>query len=311
MNWHKFNSNFPNLGNQLWNDSEIYLNDNNLKPDWVETSAEFTEFHVRRNKDTLLIVIGESWTYGESLRGIATAIKSYNLTSQLMNCFGAKMALTMDVDYYQYAVPGNCNFYMFTELPRILEHVSKFNYKKVYVCIQLTEPGREEAIGNKLVDTRLKTFYDKSQPKITFEKWLERYDSTFFEWYNDIINQYKVKCNIVDAILWKNFCKTITNVRYPTFKVIEQSWIQHSARISGQQLDMPEFYSIGWMAGIKEDHSNHISFDNRHLDHEIDIIEQSNNFLMTSQYHCPHPKEISHMAWAQYLLNQTGWVNGV
>ena len=88
MNWYKEVGATPSG----FNNSEILLNDINLKPRWVEIPARFSEFHVKRKKDSLLIVIGESWTYGESLTNVATAIKKYNLYSQLSSCFGPRMA---------------------------------------------------------------------------------------------------------------------------------------------------------------------------------------------------------------------------
>jgi hypothetical protein len=312
MNWYKFDYIIPEQTYQIWTDSNsILINDENLKPDWVKIPAEYSEFHVNRNKDSLLIVVGESWAYGESLRGIATALQRYNLVSQLSSCFGARMALMMGTDYYQYAVPGNCNFYMFQELPRILEHVSTMGYKQVYICMQMTEPGREHAIANKLEDTPLQNFYTNFSSKITFNKWIQQYDEVFFKWFDSIILKFKDKINIKDAILWKNFCSTNTNDRYNSFRVIEQSWIQYSARTMGYKIDMPQIYSVGWLATMQEQYNKQISFDTNFLMNQLDIIEKSNNFLKGNPQHHPHPTELAHMLWAQYLTKQAGWINDI
>lgn len=312
MNWYKFNQEIPEQPHQIWSDSNsILINDENLKPDWVSVPVEYSEFHVKRNKDSLLIVVGESWAYGESLQGIATGLQHYNLVSQLTSCFGARMALEMGTDYYQYAVPGNCNFYMFQELSRILEHVSTLNYKQVYVCMQMTEPGREHTIAYKLKDTPLQNFYTNTSSKITFEKWIQQYDYSFFKWLDSIISKFKDKINIKDAILWKNFCSTNTNNRYDSFKVVEQSWIQYSARFMGYKLDMPQIYSVEWLASMQEQHNKQIEFDTSFLTTQLDIIEKSNNFLKRNPHHRPHPTEISHMLWAQYLTKQAGWINDI
>jgi hypothetical protein len=310
VNW---SNAFVNIENQkkLWgSEIEVLVNDQNLKPDWVTTPALNSEFFIRRKKEKLLIVIGESWTYGESLKDVSTGLKRYSLSSQVAGCFGARMALMMDVDYYQYAVPGNCNFYMFQELSRILDYVSTLGYNNVYVCMQMTEPAREMPISQKLINTPLNVLY-KGTEKISFKKWLTQYDEIFFKWFDQIVNSYKEKCNIVDAVIWKNFCSTNTDRRYESFKLVEQSWIQYSARIMGQDLGMPEFYSIGWLASMQELHSNRIIFDIAYLNNQIDIIEQSNNFLTNNPYHYPHPNETAHMLWAQYLIKQVGWVNGI
>ena len=46
---------------------KILKNDNNIKPPHINQSTQNTEFWVKRNKKECTVVIGESWTYGESL----------------------------------------------------------------------------------------------------------------------------------------------------------------------------------------------------------------------------------------------------
>lgn len=282
--------------------NEVWLNDKNLKPDWVEHPARFTEFHVKRNKENLLVVIGESWTYGESLNGIATASKKYSIRSQLTYGFGANMALALDTDYYQYAVPGNCNFYMFNELSRIIPRLKTLGYKKIYLCLQMTEPGRERAITDKLKDHPLDYLYNKITP-MTFDRWLQLYDELFFRQYDKVLKEN----NIDHAILWKNFCSTNTDTREYSFDIIETSWIKHSASLMGIELMMPKFYSIGWLADFKNDYEKILSFDNAMLSKQIDIIEVSNAYLGTSPRHRHHPNEVAHLLWSQYLLIKSGW----
>lgn len=312
MNWYKYDQILPYQLNQLWSDSvSILLNDDNLKPDWVEFPAKYTEFHVKRNKKSLLIVIGESWAYGESFEGVGTGIQRYNFVSQLSSCVGARMALMMNADYYQYAVPGNCNFYMFQELSRILAHVSMMNYQQIYICMQMTEPGREKAIGNKLLGSPLQNFYNNIPPNMSFEKWIQNYDETFFKWLDDIILQFNDKIKIKETILWKNFCSTNTHHRYQSFKIVEQSWIQYSARTMGVELKMPQVYAVGWIAAMQEEYKKNLYFDTKFLTEQLDIIEESNNFLKNNPYHYPHPNSTAHFLWAQYLIKTAEWVNGI
>lgn len=305
MNWYKLNV-IDSTKYSLCTDAEIFLNDENLKPDWVEQPAMFTEFHVRRKKKDLLLVIGESWTYGESLPSIATGIGKYDINSQLRNCFGAKMALAMGTDYYQYAVPGNCNFYMITELRRILNYVSTLGYETIYLCFQLTEPGREKAIQIKLEGHPLDYLYNKLT-KMSFDEWFKKYDEIFFDEYNSIVKQY----SNVKAVLWKNFCKSNFFREDYSFKIIKDSWIRVSARFFNVDLSMPKFYSIGWLATMQEEYGKLLTFDDADLLKQIDIIERSNDYVSTSPRHRHHPDEVSHNLWAQYLLLKTGWVDDI
>jgi len=68
---------------------------------------------------------------------------------------------------------------------------------------------------------------------------------------------------------------------------------------------------VGWMADMKENYSKTIEFDIEFLTQQLDIIEQSNQFLLNNENHCPHPDEISHALWAQFLLSNAGWNNAI
>ena len=288
--------------------AKVYLNDENLKPSWVNHPAKYTEFYIKRRKNTLLLNIGESWTYGETLPGIATAIQNYSFYSQLEHSFGPKLAVTLNSDLYQYAVPGNCNFYMFKELKRILEYVAGQGYRKIYVCLQMTEPGREQAITNQLLDDGhpVHNLYNLSN-KINFKTWLETYDNIFLNQLEQTIKPY---LNL-DVVVWKNFCRFLAPVEGRQFKTVDTSWIQYSGRILGEELEMPSFYSVGWLATMKDILGKYIVFDHEFVNRELDIIERSNNFIRVNPLHSNHPNQYAHTLWAQFLARKSGWVNGI
>lgn len=289
--------------NAIWSQAEIYLTDDNIKPDWIAIPAKNTEYYVKRGKEDVLIIIGESWTYGESLPEVATALQKYNLTNQLRYTFGSIMANRLDMDLYQYAVPGNCNFYMFKELERILPHVSTLGYRNIYVCVQMTEPSREMAISYQgLKGHPLDDLY-QFDVKMKFEDWLVEYDKIFFRQYDEILKPY----NNVKAVLWKNFCSINTDLRFNTFQVVEDSWIRISNRHLGGNIRMPKFYSVGWYDHMQTDRPNLI-YDTRWSLEQLDIIEESNKFLTGGKLHWPHPSPTAHTLWAEHLLKETGWL---
>lgn len=292
----------------LFGAEKVLLNDENLKPDWVPHQAHFTEFHVKRNKDTLLVVVGESWAYGESLPKVATAIQKYDIISQLEHCFGPKLAVTLNSDLYQYAVPGNCNLYMSMGLERILEHVSTMGYKKIYVCMQMTECGRDNSVMSKFPENILSPIFNPEGKKCTFDEWLSNYDEAFFNHYDSLLKKYK-SCNI-QGILWKNFCSTNTSRRDYEFKIIETSWIQYSARLLGVKLEAPKFFVAGWVENMQTYFKN-IEFNTKMILAELDKIDKSLTFINGNPLHNNHPTFQGHTVWAQYLASQSGWVDGL
>lgn len=276
--------------------SKILKNDQNLKPDWVQHPAENTEFHIVREKEEILIVVGESWTYGESLPNIATGIQQYSLESQIRHCFGPRLALALDADYYQYAVPGNCNYYMISSIPRILDHLrTNYKYKKIRLCVQLTEPSRELAIIDKLKNTFAEKIYDMSSIK-TFDDWLVRYDEIFLDRLSEIQNS--------EIIVWKNFCPFQNKKSYLNLKLIKETWIQMSGKLYAQDLGYQRFQSIGWFDDFYNRYKHALEFNIESINKEIDNIEKSNNFINGNYIHNNHPNLISHMLWTYKLLNE-------
>jgi hypothetical protein len=286
---------------------DIVLNDNNLKPGWVEHPALYTEFHIKRNRKNLLIVVGESWVYGETIKTIRSGVQQYSFETQLEFCMGVRLATILGTDLYQYAVPGNCNFYMFSELERIINATSKMGYDKIYICMQMTEPSREESLIVKLREQNhpLAELIHPTR-SMTFDSWLQEYDDVFFDQYDNLISRY----NNLECILWKNFCKINSKNRDRKFKIIDPTWIQYSASILGKTLQAPSFYAIGWLDTVINDiHYSTIKFNKSDLTKEIDIIEKSNNFIKANSLHSHHPNEFAHLLWAQYLARKSGWNN--
>ena len=275
----------------------LLVNDENLKPEWVQHPAKNTEFYLKRNKKNITIVIGESWTYGEALPNVASGAQKYDLNSQLIHCFGPKLALLLDSDLYQYAVPGNCNAYMFIELARILKYVDSLDYDQVNLFIQITDPSREAPIMYKLPDHPLQELYNKNS-SVTFEEWLSRYDDIFLT----ILEKEVAKYSNVNCVVWKNFCSFQQKLSYSRFVFLPESWIKFSARYLGKNLKMQRFQSVGWLYDFQKKFKN-IKFSNKLLNEELDNIETSNNFIKDNYLHSNHPNLIAHSLWALNLYN--------
>lgn len=297
MEWYKTEG-LTELLEPIYNDAVFYKTDNNLKPEWVQHPAMNTEFHICRNKKTILLVVGESWTYGESLPHIATGEQKYNFVSQISYCFGPRLALALNSDYYQYAVPGNCNFYMVSSIERMIARIREnFKYKRIKICVQLTEPSREMAVIEKLTGPYAK-IYDMNGIK-TFDDWLVRYDEIFLDELERIQSQYNV-----DIMVWKNFCSFNNKKEYPTLKFLKTTWIQHSAKMYGMSLEAQKFQSVGWFDDFYSRYKQYIDFDLEKINHELDKIEKSNEFIKGNMYHNNHPNTYGHTLWAYILYNE-------
>lgn len=297
----------------LYNTSRILLNDENIKPVHIANPALFTEFHIIRNNDTLLLNIGESWTYGEALQDIGTAANKFNFRSQIEGCFGPRICEVMGWDLYQFAIPGNSNLYMHLELPRLLQHVATLGYKKVYLAIQLTENARELPIAHtKLVqNSALKQWYDyPKQNNIDMLDWLAMYEETFFD---NLENQLKTftACPI-EAVYWRNFTKLATKKRDYSFKIIEPAWVSYTASLVDIDFDPPYIMNTIEFDKYKNEHGKYLSLDRDFMEDQMNKVSFlfdyiGHKYRPTVVYHSNHPTKFGHMVWAHHLIRKAGW----
>ena len=194
---------------------------------------------------------------------------------------------------------------MFEELNRILSYVRQFNYKKIYLCMQMTEPSREKSILHNIINHPVELLY---REKISFKDWLIKYDEIFLTQFNQTLKE-KSDLNI-DPILWKNFCSINYQSSDFIFKSIETTWIQYSSRMLGMNLEQPMFYSVDWVANMYENYKN-LNYNMTFILEETDKIEKSNNFLKANVLHSHHPNQFSHLLWSQFIARKSRWVDGI
>lgn len=277
---------------------KILKNDNNIKPPHINQSTQNTEFWVKRNKKECTVVIGESWTYGESLNDrILAAHGKFDLETQLTHCWGTQVATLLDTDYYQYAVPGNNNFTMFNSVKRILSTVYPL-YDTVYLLIQMTEPSREDVIVNELKGHPMSKLYNPEWLKgVSVKEWCVKNEAILLKQLENDIAKY----NNLKTTVWKNFCKFQTNEDY-SFKTLQETWMEFSARINGHKIESPDLYVAGWIDGFLKQHKM-MKSKAKYLNQQLDLIEASNKFLEESNDHKPHPSASNHRLWAYNVFN--------
>lgn len=307
---------FPSLQENsiLKNATKILITDDNMKPIHIAIPAQFTEFHVCRNSDTLFINIGESWTYGEALHNIGTGIGKFSFHSQLEGCFGPRVCEVMGWDLYQFAIPGNCNLYMHIELERILKHVATLGYKKVYVAMQMTEPSRELPIAWTDISKNhpIINWYDyPKENNIGLLDWLTMYYETFFECYSNSLKNFTA-CPI-EGIMWRNFCKLPVTKRDYNFKFIEPTWIEYTAKLMNVDYEPPYILNAIEIDAYAREVGKKLELPKNLMDSELDKISKLFDYIggVTTKgsnvYHTNHPTKTGHHVWALHLIRQAGW----
>ena len=114
---------------------------NDFDPNRIETFRQWYSEDIR-DRDTLLITVGDSWTWGDHLGNIDWN-KASDDPCRLQQIYGRLLADKLNSDWVNLARPGCSNYWMLEKLQDIGHHFINSTYKKIYLVIALTEDLRE------------------------------------------------------------------------------------------------------------------------------------------------------------------------
>ena len=261
-----------------------------------------TGIYVPRGKDKLLIVSGESWTYGDSLGGIKAGEGKDNVESRISNNFSGRIAQYLNADLLFKAIPGSSNQTIIRNLDNLIkciqEHPNFKNYKEIYIIGQLTSPGRDWYLGKDLGK-------DIKNPK--FIDWFKLREKEDFDNLTEIAKELPN----AKICIWKNFQDFINDYDVTESQsYIKKSWINYTLNLHGRNdIELPMLMeSEQWPHMTKEiEIFKNISNITQDINKDLDKLEDSYNVLQNSTINRHHPNEISHFIWAMNLVRQSNW----
>jgi len=257
-----------------------------------------TLVHCQTNSDRVLIVVGESWTYGDSLVPFVKASEGKdNLAYRLGNIFSAHLANYLKSDLVLYSEPGNANFDIWFNIQPLIDYCS--NYKEVFLVVQLTTPGRDMWVDNRNLfeQHRLHQLFTKSNSRIKLENWLKLYDEYYLDWARHILNTNSVK----KLVIWKNFNRFYTN-NFENLDVLDYSFMEYAIQFSGRETDISFNQHLDFYNFI-ENNSN-IELNLNILNSELNKVDSNYAELSHSMLNNFHPNLTGHWVLASLLRNK-------
>ncbi len=118
------------------------------------------------DSDTLLITIGDSWTYG------------LMLTDRSTQTYGKLVSEQLKADWLNISLPGQSNFWMTQRLIEAVNLIKNLDYSKIYIVCAFTE------IGRSLV-SHVDEFID-------YQEWVSSYQGK--DIYTDFLEFINVSC---------------------------------------------------------------------------------------------------------------------
>lgn len=259
-----------------------------------------------QGKDTLLITVGDSWTWGDHL-GTIDWDKSVNDPIRLQQVYGRLLADKLDADWVNIAEPGCSNYWMIEKLQDIEQNIIDTKYKNIKVVITLTEDLREATYTKRFdVTEAYKYFWDNSTSIAGFLIKVEGFLMHNLETYcNKVLNaEFYVSRAFTDN--WPHTTSPL---------LLDSTWCD----VIQQQFKYPSYSKqvpfIGQMSinPLNEKFINTLSNQKKlnYKEEFLDImqfVESRWNFLGASHYNLKgstcHPNPAGHELWAEYLYSK-------
>jgi hypothetical protein len=271
-------------------------------PDNIYSYRQWYEEDIQ-GRDTLLIQIGDSWTWGDHL-GCIDWDKASNDPVRREQIVGRQLSNLLDSDWVNLAKPGCSNYWMLEQLQNIQMHLARaqYQYKKIRVVISLTEDLREAKYTRRInVDRPYQAFWNESTSLRDFLVKIEGYLLLNLETYFKQFPLIDVRVARVFTDVWPENTSPL---------LLEKSWcdvIQDKIKFDNYLKPVP---FIGQMS-IDPLTEKYIANRPERKQEFLDIMDRVAtrwNFLGASKYNLKgstcHPNPAGHRLWAEYLYQQ-------
>lgn len=232
-----------------------------------------------RKSDSMIITVGDSWTYGDSLGKTRVREGIDDTEHRLSHVYGGLIAEELKADWINLALPGISNRQMFIWLEQLLAR--RVHSANTTCIITLTESGRHEEL--EWLDVKLSTLQNN----------LERMVDRTYSWIDQIQKRYPS----IKFIVAHNFTDSRPNDRVT---VCDRTWLEV---MSNNQIQNNTHVVVS-------EHIKQLNYNYTYPD-TPDVINQALkriDLLDACKYTCKedsrHPIEYGHELWASYLLKQ-------
>jgi hypothetical protein len=233
-----------------------------------------------KSRSTLLITVGDSWTWGDSL-GSSNFGLSISDPDRTNLVYGRHLqGLIGDCDWINIAMPGTANQWIVDVAQRFVGISRQVSYSRIFLCIGLTDIFRD--VSNAKIQ-------QKSLQEVTCQ-----YERTLFEKIQEIESE-----STITVIVGRNFTDTVFDSHRDQIKHhLPDRWVDVSADKSG--MTRPRKCWGVLVPEVLLPQEKQWALDNLMPDGNAMI-----DFLMACPLHykksSKHPTEDCHRFWAEYI----------
>jgi len=232
-----------------------------------------------RNSDHMIITVGDSWTYGDSLGQTCVREARDDTKHRLAHVYGNLISEELGADWINLALPGISNRQMFIWLEQLLSR--RVHGANTVCIITLTESGRHEEL-------------EWLNPKIkTLQANLEHMVDRSYSWIEQIQKRYPS----IKFVVAHNFSDSRSTNQVT---MCDRTWIEV---LTGDHIQNGTHVVVS--EHIKQLNYNYTYPDTPEvIDRAMTRIDLLDKCKYCHQHDSRHPTEYGHELWANYLLSQ-------
>jgi hypothetical protein len=265
----------------------------------VELAIKQDSFEIVTGQENLLITLGDSWTWGDSLGQIGGDILD-DIEARKAQVYGRHLADALGADWINDGRCGGTNQVVVDKLEHYINTVDFDQYQQVYIVITLTETGREFGFVDYEID-------------------FAKINDTIRQLEQDTLDRIHTltKDSSVNLLVGRNFTDYYTTTeKYPW--CVDKTWVQvlleqlyqDNPKWQGLSYDSVRVTGIASGVGLvpmSKKYSNNPGFKLFTVE-TVDHAKKLWTFLELSPYNgkvaTKHPTKEAHGLWAKYLLEK-------
>jgi hypothetical protein len=255
--------------------------------------------------DNLLICLGDSWTWGDSLGNTQLYLDIDDKEHRVTHIYGHHLANSLNTDFLNIARPGCSNFEIYKKLISILPEVVS-RYQQIYLVVTLTENCREfHSVIHSVNSWPIQV--DCSEEPSSLNKLLEDYEGRMLEHFKNAVSPY----SNVKMLVGRNFTFSYAkNISILDGMQPEKIWVEilsENQNLPGYPKNLRVLSQMSYKP--LEKYLKNVSLFQKFkmeimeifsdMSDAIDWLDKSAfNYKIATR----HPTEMGHELWAKYLL---------
>jgi hypothetical protein len=283
-------------------------------PYWSDyyNSNHNSYFEICRNKPNLVITLGDSWTWGDSLGFTNASSGQDDIETRKNQVYGRHLSDQLNADFINISYPGSFNYWLHNRLQILLDYsiaTLSSSYDKVYIVFTLTEVGRDfisELSPELFIDSFEKFYNCSNDPEFSTGKILQQLEKFDFTFLDSI--QQQLPSNVT-LIVGRNFTTIDEENRSILKHLLPKIWTE----VLFEKQKFPILDNIPLMSMglnffdqyIKSKNLDSDQYKKYMADVIFPAVEQQLDLLNKSIYNhkkaSKHPTAEGHKLWADYI----------